>query len=344
MTTPDPAARGSKGPEGPKPSEAKEIKLDLRWFTAIYHAFTNHIPDYFPIEPDAQGNLKTVDTKSILARVYESLEGLHTGTATEGQTETATDSTGKAEHEKAIERLITHGRETLDEVKSLTEYADQKSTRLLTVATLFVALSGLLLNNFVPGHRLRLVLGGTIDWSQVGVFAVYCLFGLFVLSVVSGALVTFHATQTRFRYRPLSSIGGSNAARSRLFFIDIVATSPKEWAEGFKETPVGPSEPAKSLSIEYAKNYIAESYLIAAKVADKMRYLSAAQKILGFSLKVLFIWFIVIAGVSAFSPGQLREGGPLAEVIKPMDDDNPQKTVAPRTEPTSSAIAQAKAG
>src|SRR5262245_729860 len=38
---------------------------------------------------------------------------------------------------------LTRARESLDEVKALTEYEDQKATRLLTIVTIFSALAGL---------------------------------------------------------------------------------------------------------------------------------------------------------------------------------------------------------
>src|SRR3546814_8657086 len=50
---------------------------------------------------------------------------------------------------------VKAGRETLDEVKSLTEYQDQKETRLLTIITFLSALSSILFARFVASHPLH---------------------------------------------------------------------------------------------------------------------------------------------------------------------------------------------
>ena len=49
------------------------------------------------------------------------------------------------------------------------------------------------------------------------------------------------------------------------------------------------------LKIEYLKNYVAEAYLIAAKTADKLRYLQPAQSLLAWSLRCLLIYIVLLA-------------------------------------------------
>ena len=46
-------------------------------------------------------------------------------------------------------------RESLDEVKALTEYEDQKATRVLTIVTIFVALAGLIFTRVAELYPFR---------------------------------------------------------------------------------------------------------------------------------------------------------------------------------------------
>lgn len=248
-----------------------------------------HFPHRDPLPP-----VGTVPTSEIVKSITSALEHLGPGE----ESEPAKD---------ALKALVDRSRESLDEVKAQTEYQDQKSTRLLTVTTFFVALSGLLINAFAQTHALHIVWGGTIDWWQVLAAPVYLGFAVFVLSVIAGALVTFHATQTRFRYEKATAIKPGEPPGSQIFFRGIVRADPTEWARSFIEGDAKGTTPSSDLSIRYAKNYILESYLVAAKVADKMRYLEAAQAILAFSLKVLLLWLAALAVVSVVHPGDRKD-------------------------------------
>lgn len=252
-----------------------------------------HFPHREPVAP-APGPVSTAD---IIGSISTALEHLGAGD-------------GSEEDKAALDALVERSRESLDEVKAQTEYQDQKSVRLLTVATFFVALSGLLINGFAQNHGVRIVWGGAIDGWQWLAALVYLGFAIFALSVIVGALVTFHATQTRFRYEEATAIR-PGAPLSQIFFRGIVRTDPTEWARSFTQESGNGTIPAKDLSLRYAKNYILESYLVAAKVADKMRYLEAAQAILAFSLKVLLLWLSALAVVSLVHPGDPKETVPM---------------------------------
>jgi len=199
-------------------------------------------------------------------------------------------------------------RESLDEVKALTEYEDQKATRLLTIVTIFVALAGLIFTRLADLYPYRLIIMqyGLLSWQTVLVLVNYFLFLGFILFAVSGALVVFHATRIRFKYPSLvpgAAGDGYNPARSFLFYKEIIQVTPEHWARSFlsKETR---EEIRKDLALEYFKNHIVESYLIAAKVADKLRYLMPAQDILSVSIRILLVWLFVGALTFALVPEQ----------------------------------------
>jgi hypothetical protein len=182
-------------------------------------------------------------------------------------------------------------RESLDEVKGLTEYQDQKATRLLTILSFLSALAGGLLTIFSKAYPFQTYLiGSDINWQAVLVITAYALFGVFVVLAISGALVVFYATKTRFKWPK-----ETDAPRSRLFYAGIVSAPPQAWAKSFV-TGSGPNKefiPATELQLSYTKDYILESYLVAAKVADKLRYLMPAQKILYLTVKVMLAWVLV---------------------------------------------------
>lgn len=195
-----------------------------------------------------------------------------------------------------IESVMEKARETLDEVKGLTEYQDQKATRLLTIISFLSALAAALFTRFSTAYSLQnYLIGPHINWQATGVVVSYILFGSFVLCAVGGALVVFFATQTRFKW-PKRGDG----PRSRLFYAGILAASPGVWAKSFVDDSKQPKEfvsPAY-LQTVYTKDYLLEGYLVAAKVADKLRYLEPAQRLLYLAVKILLAWVILIGVVS----------------------------------------------
>jgi len=50
----------------------------------------------------------------------------------------------------------------------------------------------------------------------------------------------------------------------------------------------------------YLSNYVGEAYLVAAKTADKLRYLEPAQSLLAWALRALILFVICVAMSQAF--------------------------------------------
>jgi len=192
---------------------------------------------------------------------------------------------------------LSRTRESLDEVKALTEYEDEKATRILTIVTIFGALAGLIFTRIADQYPLLRVvtLWGRWNFQTLLVIANYALFGMFVLFTVSGALVIFHATRVRFKYPSLPTPGGVPApVKSHLFFKEILQVTPQSWARAFLSRGA-PGQVSGDIGTEYFKNHIVESYLIAAKVGDKLRYLMPAQSILAWAMRILLVWLAVYA-------------------------------------------------
>jgi hypothetical protein len=163
----------------------------------------------------------------------------------------------------------------LDEVKALTEYQDGNATRLLTIITFLSALSGVLFGRLVDGYPFNLALSraGAPAWHTGLILFDYFGFAIFALLSVCGALITFHATRTRFRYPEKLRLGPT---KSFLFYRSIIEIPPAEWGRSFLASD-DPSKLVGNLKLRYFRNYVVESYLVASKVADKLRYLEPAQ-------------------------------------------------------------------
>lgn len=216
-----------------------------------------------------------------------------------------------------LDDAIKLARQSLDESKDQTEYQDQKATRLLTVTTFLTALSGVLFTRYNDRYALE-PLWKSSWWEFALVAFGYALFGLFLLASLSGALVTFHATRTRFKYPVQEKLArDSGDPKSRLFYSGMISVRPSAWASAYvaeqaaftpptappptflqrllPRDPVTPPITLRSdLKQAYFRDLVGESYLVAAKAADKLRYLGPAQGLLAFSLKCLLVWLIAL--------------------------------------------------
>jgi hypothetical protein len=201
----------------------------------------------------------------------------------------------------ALDDAVDLAKTSLTEAKQQTEYQDQKATRLLTVTTFLTALAGAFFANFAsdfPFQTLKSLT--TVPFCLL--VATYIAFLLFVLFALAGALVTFHATRTQFKYpEEATVVRQAGPARSYLFFREMIGVTPKGWADSFVTIGDGTKKTAlkEDLKVAYLKNYVSEAYLVAAKTADKLRYLQPAQSLLAWALRSLFLYIVLLAIVTA---------------------------------------------
>lgn len=165
---------------------------------------------------------------------------------------------------------------------------------------------------------------GTASWQILLVALCYVSFAAFLILAVSGALVVFHATRARFKYPTIQTQaieGSSHRIKSYLFYSGIIEVPPEHWARSFvEESEGGRSKPSSAIGLQYLKNYIVESYLVASKVADKLRYLTPAQDLQALSIKMLFLW-LILSGITAVAveppKGSMLVGNSAAMPITP---------------------------
>lgn len=226
-------------------------------------------------------------------------------------------------------QALALARQSLDEVKEQTEYQDLKATRLLTVTTFLTAFAGAVFLRFSDAFPLTRISQRLDAFSFVTAVS-YTLFGLFIIFSVCGALITFHATRTRFKYEPGKLVAKSEGnPRSRIFFREISSVTPEVWSNAFVAGPrsekVGPD-----LASDYLRDLVGETYLVACKTADKLRLLDPAQRFLAAALRCLLLWIISIAIVALTSGLSVQ-----SKTSKPQTAREASSVVAPTAVPAA---------
>lgn len=215
------------------------------------------------------------------------------------------------------DQILQEARNSLNEVKALTEYQDEKASRLLTAVAFLMAAAIGIFTKFVDifplvKYKYAASFGEFLVVAAYLSFAMYCLFSIW------GTFLVFVGTQSRF----LWGQGGFNAertqVRSRLFFRSIIETKPDAWAKSFDcaSDSGKEKEVAVDLLNSYYKNYVSETYLVASKVAEKLVYLEPAQLLLRASMIVLMTWGMLFGMAMEFSEPRGKDFVEVA-VVKP---------------------------
>jgi hypothetical protein len=268
---------------------------ELGLWEAIRCSILGKPTDFYPRVKEGDGPIATLPTEELMKEF-----GI------------AADKWTSLEGGPKLEAAIGLARQSLNEVKAQTEYQDQKAGRLLTVATILSALAGILFQRFNDAYPLRATLESPHWWQKL-ILLGYVPFLLFVLAVLFGALVTFHATRTRFKYRLSDEkqrqgekIAGDNGPNSRLFYTAILRARPRAWANAFVTTQTTGDESSivvnPKLAQLYFRDLVGETYLVAAKTADKIRFLVEAQRLFAWALLFLLCWLFLFF-VANFLPG-----------------------------------------
>jgi hypothetical protein len=273
----------ASGPTEPGPAPSVRTGASLWMIGAFLRAFVNWPIDFYPrlARPDMQ----SLKADAIVGDMVRAMQ-------------TWTVSPSDPNLDKAIELA----KASLQEVKAQTEYQDQKAARLLTVSTFLTALAGALFASFGSAYPLRYVANveGLWGWVLVGA---YLSFLFFILSSLAGALVTFHATRTRFKYPAEATAERQQGpTRSFLFFREIIGVSPAGWAGSFCKNGVEAGQELAHLRLGYLRNYVAETYLVAAKAADKLRYMQPGQSLLAWALRFLIVFLCLLATIQICVP------------------------------------------
>ena len=200
----------------------------------------------------------------------------------------------------ALDNVHDAARASLNEVKALMEYEDEKISRLLTIITFLSALVGAAYTRFAGDYVWPALstLSGTAKWWLP--FSTYVAFFLYIVLVTGAVIALMSAIRPRLDL-PGSWSGGAKpgAPTSMLFYKGILAVSAHQWARTFVQQA---DHEGKALKASYAKCYIGEAYLVAEKVADKLRSASKGGAALSAAMVLLLVFFILFALTTLYVP------------------------------------------
>jgi hypothetical protein len=181
---------------------------------------------------------------------------------------------------------------SLDQVKSSNEYDDARA--LLTIVAFLTALAGAVFNRFSATYDLPRSDEIVRNWNYVWPALTYAMFGAYAVIVAGSAFAIFGAMKPT-----LFGPDGSRAARPPVmgFHERLLDTHPRMWGQSFVDLTGDRVSGRDNLKAHYAKHYILETYLVAEKVALKLKKAAPAVRWLQFSLLFL-AGFILTYGVT----------------------------------------------
>lgn len=180
---------------------------------------------------------------------------------------------------------------SLDQVKASNEYDDARA--LLTIVAFLTALAGAVFNRFSATYDLPRWDQIVRNWSYMWPALTYAMFGTYAVIVAGSAFAIFGAMRPTF-FGPTASRAGRPAVMG--FHERLLDTHPRIWGQSFVDLTGGHSG-HDSLKAHYAKQYILETYLVAEKVALKLK--KAAPAVRWLQLSLLFLaGFILTYGFS----------------------------------------------
>jgi hypothetical protein len=119
------------------------------------------------------------------------------------------------------------------------------------------------------------------------------LFLAYVVLVTFAVLKAVGAIRPKFEIPATWTEGNSKGEpTSMIFYKGILDVGALQWGRAFEES----GEAGTALKERYAKNYIAEAYLVARKVADKLESLKWSIGALGGALAFLLLFFLAFGG------------------------------------------------
>jgi hypothetical protein len=205
---------------------------------------------------------------------------------------------GGPDDDEDLDGLLQLTERSLKEVKSLTEYEDQKAQRILAAEAFLAALAGAL---FALVFRQVSEAGGSyptgiaIVVSAVQTLAIG-LFYVYAFLVVVGAAAIIYAIRPKFNVPNRWDAGTSNKLpKSFLFFEKILEPNQAQWAEAFT------GHTLNQLKLAYIKNAIFETWVVAEKIDYKVRLLKRGVAALFISNVVLAVWIVDVVVLAVIS-------------------------------------------
>ncbi len=180
---------------------------------------------------------------------------------------------------------------SLKEVKALTEHEDNKAQRILTAMAFLAAVGGaifaLAVRSLFDAHAILPYVDLALPINWLALF-VYAGFGLYAVLLGIGAVTVLYAIMPRFAIpADWSKEKRRDWPASFLFAVEILKVPYDKWVTAYTQTA------AENLRFEYVRNSIFETYLVAQKVAVKLRPLGYGVRFLLASIMLLVLWLPV---------------------------------------------------
>lgn len=191
---------------------------------------------------------------------------------------------------------------SLDQVKASNEYDDARA--LLTIVAFLTALAGAVFNRFSATYDLPRWEEIVRNWNYAWPALTYAMFGAYAVIVAGSAFAIFGAMRPTFFAPPVSRAGRPTVMG---FHERLLSTHPRLWGQSFVDLTGDSNSGRNSLKAHYAKQYILETYLVAEKVALKLK--KAAPAVRWLQLSLLFLaGFILTYGVTLVSVAARTSG------------------------------------
>lgn len=183
---------------------------------------------------------------------------------------------------------------SLKQVKGSTEYDDARA--LLTIVAFLTALAGAVFNRFSSTYDLPRWQQIITHWEFLWSAMTYALFGAYAVLVAISAFVIFGAMKPTI-FGHSNERAHAASPDSMTFHAQLLDTHPRIWGQSFIELTGDNQSNADRLTAQYAKQYIVETYVVAEKIALKLR--KAAPAVRWLQLSMLFLaGFIVSYGAT----------------------------------------------
>jgi hypothetical protein len=219
----------------------------------------------------------------------------------------------------AVDRVHEAARTSLAEVKALTEYEDGKVSRLLTVVAFLSAVVGAVFTRFASDYAWPKMGDAHFGADWLLPIATYTAFFAYAIVVTASVLTLLGAIKPTFNIPATwKGAGHSGLPSSMLFYARILDVPAPQWGEAFQRL-TEKDKNGTELKQYYAKCYIAEAYLVAEKVADKLQVVDPGIGALRWAMGVLLGFFILFAAtIVAVQPDKsISSPAPLPEVHAP---------------------------
>ena len=197
------------------------------------------------------------------------------------------------ENKKILDDYYELSKRSLKEVKHLTEYEDEKANRILAAIAFLSAFAGVMFYVTVPKNKAGVVLEVSNWNTSVGIY--YICFFVFAFMLISGAVYVLKAISPKFNI-PKNYANAKKYPKSFLFFTFILEVTPEEWANSFCH------KNSFDLKLEYTKQNIMETYLVAEKIRTKLVDLEVGVGLLRIAVFCLIPWVLSIIAILFFPP------------------------------------------